>query len=31
MKVIERYDGVAFDYLEYSTLKENEKLYIDKM
>lgn len=30
MKVIERYDGVAFDYLEYSTLKENEKLYIDK-
>lgn len=30
MKVIERYDGVAFDYLKYSTLKENEKSYIDK-
>ena len=30
LKVIERYDGVAFDYLKYSTLKENEKSYIDK-
>lgn len=30
MKVIERYDGVAFDYLKYSTLKQNEKSYIDK-
>jgi cytoplasmic iron level regulating protein YaaA (DUF328/UPF0246 family) len=30
MKVIERYDGVAFDYLEYSKLKIDEKNYIDK-
>ncbi|MFY9073102.1 YaaA family protein [Aliarcobacter butzleri] len=30
MKVIERYDGVAFDYLKYSTLKNIEKAYIDK-
>ena len=30
LKVIERYDGVAFEYLEYSMLKENEKSYIDK-
>jgi len=30
LKVIERYDGVAFDYLKYSTLKECEKSYIDK-
>ena len=30
MKVIQRYDGVAFDYLEYSKLKENEKSYIDE-
>ena len=30
MKVIERYDGVAFDYLKYSTLKDIEKRYIDK-
>lgn len=30
LKVIERYDGVAFDYLKYSTLKEFEKSYIDK-
>ncbi|MCG3652703.1 YaaA family protein [Aliarcobacter butzleri] len=30
MKVIERYDGVAFDYLKYSTLKDIEKNYIDK-
>ena len=29
MKVIERYDGVAFDYLKYSSLKDSEKLYID--
>lgn len=30
MKVIERYDGVAFDYLKYSTLSDIEKAYIDK-
>lgn len=30
MKVIERYEGVAFDYLEYLKLKENEKNYIDE-
>lgn len=30
MKVIQRYDGVAFDYLEYSKLKTNEKIYIDE-
>ena len=30
MKVIERYDGVAFDYLKYSTLKNIEKAYIDE-
>lgn len=30
MKVIERYEGVAFDYLEYTKLKENEKNYIDE-
>ena len=30
MKVIQRYDGVAFDYLEYSKLKEDEKFYIDE-
>ena len=29
-KVIERYDGVAFDYLKYSTLGIKEKLYIDE-
>lgn len=29
-KVITRYDGVAFDYLEYEKLKENEKKYIDE-
>ena len=29
MKVIERYDGVAFDYLEYSKLANDEKSYID--
>lgn len=29
-KVIQRYDGVAFDYLEYLKLKENEKVYIDE-
>ena len=29
-KVIQRYDGVAFDYLEYSKLKSNEKSYIDE-
>ena len=30
IKVIERYDGVAFDYLKYSTLSDIEKAYIDK-
>ena len=30
MKVIQRYDGVAFNYLEYSKLKSNEKAYIDE-
>jgi cytoplasmic iron level regulating protein YaaA (DUF328/UPF0246 family) len=30
MKVIERYNGVAFDYLRYEELKENEQKYIDK-
>ena len=29
-KVIQRYDGVAFDYLEYPKLNSNEKLYIDE-
>lgn len=29
-KVIERYDGVAFDYLKYQELSEKEKDYIDK-
>lgn len=30
MKVIERYDGVAFDYLEYSKLLDTEQKYIDE-
>ncbi|QOY51698.1 YaaA family protein [Candidatus Sulfurimonas baltica] len=30
MKVIERYDGVAFDYLEYSSLDDAAKQYIDQ-
>lgn len=30
MKVIERYDGVAFDYLKYKELNDSEKEYIDK-
>lgn len=30
MKVIERYNGVAFDYLEYSSLDDAEKQYIDQ-
>ena len=30
MKVINRYDGVAYDYLEYSTLNEIEENYIDQ-
>ncbi len=30
MKVIQRYDGVAFDYLEYTKLNSNEKAYIDE-
>lgn len=30
LKVIERYDGVAFDYLKYSTLRDIEKVYVDK-
>ena len=29
MKVIERYDGVAFDYLDYATLDNGSKGYID--
>jgi hypothetical protein len=29
MKVIERYEGVAFDYLEYTKLNQSEKNYID--
>ena len=29
MKVVERYNGVAFDYLKYYELNENEKKYID--
>jgi len=30
MKAIERYDGVAFDYLDYNTLSQDAKNYIDK-
>jgi len=30
MPALERYDGVAYDYLELSTLKENEKAYLFK-
>jgi len=30
MKVIERYDGVAFDYLEYSSLDNNPQRYVDE-
>ncbi|MGE0052455.1 MAG: YaaA family protein [Arcobacter sp.] len=30
MKVIERYEGVAFDYLEYGKLNKEEKSYIDE-
>jgi len=29
MKAIQRYDGVAYDYLNYNELKDNEKKYID--
>jgi cytoplasmic iron level regulating protein YaaA (DUF328/UPF0246 family) len=29
-KVIHRYDGVAFDYLEYAKLAKNEQTYIDE-
>ena len=29
MKVIKRYDGVAYDYLEYETLNDDAKSYID--
>ena len=29
MKVIERYDGVAFEYLDYASLSQNEQRYID--
>lgn len=29
MKVIDRYDGVAFEYLKYKELNDNEKEYID--
>ncbi len=28
-KAIERYDGVAYDYLDYSSLDKRQKLYID--
>ena len=31
MKAIQRYEGVAYDYLEYNNLKENEKEYIDAL
>jgi len=30
MKAIERYRGVAFDYLNYKSLEEDSKLYLDK-
>lgn len=30
MKVIERYDGVAFDYLNYSSLNDSSRKYIDE-
>lgn len=30
MKVIQRYDGVAFDYLEYDSLDASAQAYIDK-
>ena len=30
MKVIQSYEGVAFDYLEYNNLDENDKTYIDE-
>jgi cytoplasmic iron level regulating protein YaaA (DUF328/UPF0246 family) len=30
MPALERYDGVAYDYLELSTLSENEKAYLFK-
>ena len=30
MKVIQRYDGVAFDYLEHSKIKKNENLILIK-
>ena len=30
MKAIERYTGVAFDYLDYEALAENEQAYIDE-
>jgi len=30
MPALERYDGVAYDYLEFSTLAENEKAYLFK-
>jgi uncharacterized protein len=30
LKVIERYDGVAFEYLKYIELNNNQKEYIDK-
>ncbi len=30
MKVIKRYDGVAFDYLDYNSLDKNAQSYIDK-
>ena len=30
MKVVSRYDGVAYDYLEYHTLEDSQKKYIDQ-
>jgi cytoplasmic iron level regulating protein YaaA (DUF328/UPF0246 family) len=30
IKAIERYTGVAFDYLNYKSLEENSQLYLDK-
>ena len=30
LKAVERYDGVAYKYLDYKTLEDNEKDYIDK-
>lgn len=29
LKAVERYDGVAYDYLDYATLSADEQLYVD--